>query len=202
MLGLAILTSRQVREWFMKILIASDLHGSIYYVDKLIERIKVENPDRIILLGDILYHGPRNDLPSEYSPKSVISALAPYSDKIIAVRGNCDAEVDLMVLPFEVKSRYVFGIGGRKVYATHGHHFNPSAMPKCLKEGDILLTGHTHVVANCDVDGVRYLNPGSISIPKQGTPRGYIVVEEGAFVFRDLDGVEYDRYIYKNHANC
>lgn len=178
----------------MKILIASDLHGSIYYVDKLIARIQVEKPDKIIMLGDILYHGPRNDLPSEYSPKRVISALTPYSDKIIAVRGNCDAEVDLMVLPFEVKSRYEFVAGGHKVYATHGHHFNENNLPKSLKKGDILLTGHTHVVANKQVGDIRYLNPGSISIPKQDTPRGYIILEGEVFEFCDLDGDRYDRY--------
>ena len=173
----------------MKILIASDIHGSSYYCGELVSAIERENPDRIILLGDILYHGPRNDLPKEYDPKKVIDMLNGYSEKILSVRGNCDSEVDQMVLDFPCLSEYSVLLEGNKtIFITHGHIFNSDNMPK-IKAGDVLLHGHTHVTA-CEklCNGVYYINPGSVSIPKNDTQRGYLLLENGMFTFKNLAG--------------
>ena len=115
----------------MKLLIASDLHGSAYYCQKLLERIEAEQPDRILLLGDLLYHGPRNDLPRDYAPKQVIPMLNGLKDRIVAVRGNCEAEVDQMVLEFPVMADYTTLLleEGKLLFATHGHKFNPENLP-------------------------------------------------------------------------
>ena len=164
----------------MKILIASDLHGSAYWCGKLMERIQQENPDRIILLGDLLYHGPRNDLPRDYAPKQVIPMLSQRKDKILAVRGNCEAEVDQMVLPFPCMADYALGeADGVSMYLTHGHHASPDNLP-ALAEGTVFLSGHTHVKIDKVVDGIRCLNPGSVSIPKDGS-NSYMMFEDGQF---------------------
>lgn len=165
----------------MKLVIASDIHGSAYYCKKLVEVIKNEDPDRIILLGDILYHGPRNDLPREYAPKEVISMLNPMADKLICVRGNCDTEVDQMVLNFDVLSdSAVIYDGETEIFATHGHKYSPENPPK-IKNGAFLLGGHTHVAERRDMGNFTYINPGSVSIPKGGTPRGGLIYENGVF---------------------
>ena len=164
----------------MKILIASDLHGSAYWCGKLMERIQQENPDRIILLGDLLYHGPRNDLPRDYAPKQVIPMLSQHKDKILAVRGNCEAEVDQMVLPFPCMADYALvEADGVSMYLTHGHHASPDNLP-ALAEGTVFLSGHTHVKIDKVVDGIRCLNPGSVSIPKDGS-NSYMMFEDGQF---------------------
>ena len=171
----------------MKILIASDIHGSAYYCKKLIEAFKKENADRILLLGDILYHGPRNDLPKEYAPKEVISVLNPLKDKIFCVRGNCDTEVDQMVLDFPILADYcVIPCDDKMIYATHGHKFNETTPPP-LSDGDILLCGHTHVpkIQNCG--NFVYLNPGSVSIPKENSPHSYIIFEKNTLVWKDIE---------------
>jgi putative phosphoesterase len=166
----------------MKILIASDIHGSAYYCEKLLEAYKAENADMLLLLGDILYHGPRNDLPEKYAPKSVIPMLNEMKDKIICVRGNCDTEVDQMVLEFPIMSQNaVIFADGVKIYATHGHKFNKDNLPP-LCEGDVLVYGHTHVALDTTVGGVRCLNPGSVSIPKENTGHGYIIFDGGNFI--------------------
>ena len=153
----------------MKFVIASDLHGSAYWCSKLMEVIKAENPDKILLLGDLLYHGPRNDLPRDYAPKQVIPMLSQYKDRIIAVRGNCEAEVDQMVLPFPCLADYAIVLdGGVTFYLTHGHHANPDNLP-ALEQGSIFLSGHTHVKLDEVRGGVRCVNPGSVSIPKDGS---------------------------------
>ena len=170
----------------MKILIASDLHGSAYWCGRLMERIDSENPDRIVLLGDLLYHGPRNDLPRDYAPKEVIAMLSKLSERIIAVRGNCEAEVDQMVLPFPCMADYaLLEADGVSMYLTHGHHHGPENLP-ALKEGTVLLSGHTHVKLDKVVDGIRCLNPGSVSIPKDGS-NSYMVFDNGAFQFCSLE---------------
>lgn len=172
----------------MKILIASDIHGSIKFCKKLFEAVKREEVDKILLLGDLLYHGPRNDLPEGYSPKEVISLLNDNKDKIFAVRGNCDTEVDQMVLEFPILADYcILTCGHQIIYASHGHLFNPENPPK-LNNGDILLNGHTHITACEKIEGLYYLNPGSVSIPKNGTQRGYIIMEGNRFIFKNLDG--------------
>ena len=177
----------------MKWMIASDIHGSAYYCEKVLAAFSRENADRLLLLGDLLYHGPRNDLPQGYAPKEVISQLSAVKDKVFCVRGNCEAEVDQMVLPFPVLADYCrLEQAGHVVFATHGHHYNLET-PPLLQPGDVLLHGHTHVPAKDDRLGFWYLNPGSVSIPKEGSAHSYMTMEEGTFVWKDLEGVEYDR---------
>ena len=176
----------------MKLLIASDLHGSAWYCEKLLELVEKEQPDKLLLLGDLLYHGPRNDLPREYDPKRVIPMLNGLKDRIIAVRGNCDAEVDQMVLEFPILADYaVLTAGERLIYATHGHRYNTAHLPP-LQPGDILLHGHTHIPAweQFGRDNL-YLNPGSVSIPKENSPRSYMTLQDGVLVWKDLDGAAY-----------
>ena len=166
----------------MKLVIASDIHGSAYWCGRLCELIEQESPDRIVLLGDLLYHGPRNDLPRDYAPKKVIPMLSALKERILAVRGNCEAEVDQMVLPFPCMADYaLLDCGGISMYLTHGHHTNPDALPP-LPEGSVFLSGHTHVKLDKIVDGVRCLNPGSVSIPKDGS-HSCIIFENGEFRF-------------------
>ena len=166
----------------MKLVIASDIHGSAYWCGRLCELIEQENPDRIVLLGDLLYHGPRNDLPRDYAPKQVIPMLSAPKEKILAVRGNCEAEVDQMVLPFPCMADYaLLDCGGISMYLTHGHHANPDALPP-LPEGSVFLSGHTHVKLDKIVGGVRCLNPGSVSIPKDGS-HSCIIFDNGEFRF-------------------
>ena len=170
----------------MKIIIASDLHGSFYYVNKLIERFHQTNADKLILLGDILYHGPRNDLPRDYNPKKVIEALNPLKDKIICVKGNCDAEVDQIVLDFNVSTaNKKIKVDGNVWHLTHGHKYNPES-PKATNEGEIVLFGHSHIPFDKVINGARYLNPGSTSIPKQNSAHSYILYNNGKFSFETL----------------
>ena len=175
----------------MKWLIASDLHGSAYYTRKLIEAYKNENADKLLLLGDILYHGPRNDLPQDYAPKEVIAMLNPRADDIVSVRGNCDCEVDNMVLNFPVLADYALicepSLGKRLIFATHGHNFNASSLPN-IKKGDILLHGHTHVPCFVKYYDIYIVNPGSVSIPKNGSQHSYMILENGEFILKSLDG--------------
>ncbi len=174
----------------MKWMIASDLHGSAHYTRKLLAAFEREGADRLLLLGDLLYHGPRNDLPKEYAPKEVIALLAEIKDKVLCVRGNCDTEVDQMVLPFPILADYaVIAVGSRLMYCTHGHHFNKDALPP-IQTGDVLLYGHTHVPL-CQTGDVICLNPGSVSIPKENSWHGYMTLEDGHFRWMDLDGAEH-----------
>lgn len=164
----------------MKLLIASDIHGSAYYCSKLMEVLEDFKPDRLILLGDLLYHGPRNDLPRDYAPKQVIPMLSQHQDKIIAVRGNCEAEVDQMVLPFPCMADSArLEVDGKIFYMTHGHHESPDKLPK-LPEGSVFLSGHTHVKMDEVRSGIRCINPGSVSIPKDGS-HSCMVYEDGVF---------------------
>ena len=170
----------------MKLLIASDIHGSAFWCQKLCEVIEGEHPDRILLLGDLLYHGPRNDLPKEYGPKQVIPMLSQYKEKIIAVRGNCEAEVDQMVLPFPYLADFSqLYVDGKLLYLSHGHHASPDNLPP-LPEGSIFLSGHTHVKLDEIRNGIRCLNPGSVSIPKDGS-HSCLIYENGEFSFRILE---------------
>ena len=175
----------------MKLLIASDIHGSAYWCGRLCEEIEKENPDRVILLGDLLYHGPRNDLPRDYAPKKVIPMLSALAEKIIAVRGNCEAEVDQMVLPFPCLADFSqLLVDGKTFYLTHGHHANPQNLPP-LNPGDVLINGHTHVFKAECVNGIHCLNDGSVSLPKEGKPRSYMIYENGVFTIKQLEtGVE------------
>lgn len=171
----------------MKILIASDIHGSAYYCEELLKAFEREKAERLFLLGDILYHGPRNDLPRDYAPKSVIAMLNGIKDKIFCVRGNCDTEVDQMVLEFPVLGDYaVIPLENRVIYAAHGHVYNPDSPPP-LCGGDILLNGHTHVPKCEDYAGFIYMNPGSVSIPKENSPHSYMIFSGGTFEWKELE---------------
>ena len=172
----------------MKWLIASDIHGSAYWCERMLELFKREKADVLVLLGDILYHGPRNELPREYNPKKVIAMLNDFANgtpceephRILCVRGNCDAEVDQMVLGFPIMADYaVIELGGRFVYLTHGHVYGEDNPPK-LRKGDILIQGHTHIQRCVEKDGIMFLNPGSVSIPKGGGYNGCIVFDDEA----------------------
>ena len=172
----------------MKFVIASDLHGAAPAVRALMERIDRETPDRVLLLGDLLYHGPRNDLPEGYAPKEVLAALNGIAERIVAVRGNCEAEVDQMVLEFPVMADYcILAINGLTFYATHGHVYNQNNLPP-LCEGDILIHGHTHVLKAEKREDYTLLNPGSVSIPKEGNPPSYAILEDGLFTIKGFDG--------------
>ena len=176
----------------MKWMIASDIHGSAAYCEKLLAAFGREQADRLLLLGDLLYHGPRNDLPQGYAPKEVIAQLSGVKDKVFCVRGNCEAEVDQMVLPFPVLADYcLLEQKGRVIFATHGHHYNLEN-PPLLQPGAVLLHGHTHIPAKDNSLGFWYLNPGSVSIPKENSPHSYMTLEDGQFLWKDLDGAVYD----------
>lgn len=188
----------------MKLMIASDIHGSAPYCEQMLDAFAREKAGRLLLLGDILYHGPRNDLPEGYAPKEVIGMLNPLRDKLLCIRGNCDTEVDQMVLKFPIMAEYCFlelpvsADGGSRmltVMASHGHTVNPKTSPP-MKGTDILLNGHTHIPA-CEQmrDGegceYHYLNPGSVSIPKEGSKHSYMIYESGTFIWKSLEGEEY-----------
>ena len=172
----------------MKWMIASDLHGSAYYCRKMLEAFEREGAARLFLLGDLLYHGPRNDLPREYAPKEVIPLLNGKKEKLLCVRGNCDAEVDQMVLEFPVLADYaVLPVGRRLIYATHGHIYHVKNLPP-LAPGDVLLHGHTHVPAWTEFgQGNLYLNPGSVSIPKENSPHSYMTLEGNTMQWKELE---------------
>lgn len=172
----------------MKLLICSDIHGDFDSAKKIIDVFHSEGCDKILILGDILYHGPRNDLPAGYAPKRVIELLNEYKNSILAVRGNCDTEVDQMVLEFPILADYAFiELDGLRIFATHGHKHN-TATPPPLGKGDILLHGHTHVIATEDFGNDNcYVNPGSVSIPKGGNPKSYIIYYNRTFEVRDFD---------------
>lgn len=180
----------------MKWLIASDIHGSAKWCKELITAYKNENADRILLLGDVLYHGPRNDLPDEYNPKAVIEMLSEFKNEILSVRGNCDTEVDQMVLPFPVLADYAVICDGKTtIFATHGHVYNEQKLPP-LKKGDILLHGHTHVPVCIEHEEYTYINPGSTSIPKENSHHGYIILENRKFTWKDFDGNTIKEYCF------
>ena len=172
----------------MKLMFASDIHGSAYYCEKMLECYQKEEAERLWILGDILYHGPRNDLPREYAPKKVIAMLNEMKEHICAVRGNCDTEVDQMVLEFPILADYsLLMVNDLKIYATHGHVYNEQHMPPLMK-GDILIQGHTHIYQAKKTEHQVILNPGSVSIPKGGNPPTYGILEDRIFSVRTLDG--------------
>ena len=178
----------------MKWMIASDIHGSAPYCRQMLDAYEKEQADRLLLLGDLLYHGPRNDLPDGYAPKEVIAMLNQVKDQVLCVRGNCEAEVDQMVLQFPVMADYcVLCADGLTVYATHGH-IHGEGNPPPMKQGDILLCGHTHVPVCHRHDTFTYVNPGSVSIPKENSPHSYAILENGVMTWKTLD-----RKVYMEH---
>ena len=171
--------------YHMKVMIASDIHGSACYCRKMLEAYEKERPEQLLILGDILYHGPRNDLPEEYDPKQVITMMNGLKDRITAVRGNCDCEVDDMVLDFDIMADYkLIHLDGTDVYMTHGNVYNQEKKIYGLK--GILLCGHTHVPECVEHEDFVCMNPGSVSIPKNGTPHSYMIYEDGLFTWKDL----------------
>ncbi len=176
----------------MKIMIASDIHGSAYYCKLMIDAFMREKADKLLLLGDILYHGPRNDLPKDYAPKEVITLLNEMKDKLLCVRGNCDTEVDQMVLEFPILADYAVIVQNNHIiYATHGHKFHEENLPP-LQSGDILLHGHTHVPKCIQHENYVYMNPGSIAIPKENSCHSYMIMNGDTFAWKSLvDGAEF-----------
>lgn len=178
----------------MKLMFVSDIHGSAYYCEAVRDVWQREKPEKLILLGDLLYHGPRNDLPRDYAPKKCIEILNSLKCEILAVRGNCEAEVDQMVLQFPCMADYmIMYLEGKMVFVTHGHIHN-NDNPPMLKKGDILLHGHTHIPAMEQVGDYFYINPGSVSIPKNGSSHNYMIYEDGTFIIKDIDGNEVMRH--------
>lgn len=172
----------------MKYMFASDIHGSAYYCSKVLESYRQSGAERLILLGDLLYHGPRNDLPRDYAPKQVFEMLNDYREVIFAVRGNCDSEVDQMVLDFPIMADYaVLLLNGITFFTTHGHLFDKEHRPP-LKAGDILIHGHTHLLAAEPMDDCFLLNPGSVSLPKGGNPPTYGMLSGTTFEILDFKG--------------
>lgn len=173
----------------MRLLIASDIHGDLDSMERVLRAFESEGAERLLLLGDLLYHGPRNDLPKTYAPKAVIELLNANKNNIMTVRGNCDTEVDQMVLTFPILADYIYlSLDGLGIFATHGHHHNTQTPPP-LRKGEILLHGHTHVL-KCEEFGDEnfYLNPGSAALPKENNPRTYMVYENRRFTVKDFDG--------------
>ncbi len=172
----------------MKYIIASDIHGSAYWCEQLLSAFENEGAEKLVLLGDLLYHGPRNDFPDDYSPKRVFAALNAVKDKILCVRGNCDSEVDQMVLEFPILADYaVADMQGHTLFFTHGHLYN-AEVPPLLKKGDVLFNGHFHTPAAVEMEsGAYYANCGSVALPKPDAPHSYILVEDGTLYFKDLE---------------
>ena len=172
----------------MKIMIASDLHGSEIYCKKLLEVMKQEQADKLLLLGDLLYHGSRNPLPEGYNPQAVAEMLNAHKQQILCVRGNCDSEVDQMLLEFPIMAEYcILSAGRRMLFATHGHTYHENHLPM-LQTGDVLLHGHTHIPALADRGDYIYANPGSVTLPKGGSARSYLVLEDTMFTLKTLQG--------------
>ena len=170
----------------MKLLIISDIHGSSYYAKKILEIRERENSDKIILLGDLYYHGPRNSLTKEYDPKIVAEILNSLKDEILAIKGNCDAEVDQMISDFGLKDNLKLDINGLKVFFTHGHKYNIDNLPE--EKIDILIYGHFHTGFIKEKDGIICANAGSISLPKNDTKNSYLILDEKELILKDLDG--------------
>ena len=172
----------------MKLVFASDIHGSAYWCEALLNAFHAEGADKLILLGDLLYHGPRNPLPDRYDPKKVFEMLNGLKEKILAVRGNCDSEVDQMVLEFPMMADYaLLEECGRTLFLTHGHLFNAD-MPPILKETDLLFNGHFHTPENRTMEkGGIYVNVGSVSLPKPDTPHSYVLLDENVLYWKDLE---------------
>jgi putative phosphoesterase len=178
----------------MKLLIASDIHGSAKYCRELIGAFTREGADRLLLLGDVLYHGPRNALPEGYAPMETAAQLNAMRGRVFSVRGNCDADIDSVVLSFPTSADHAYlPAGNRLIFATHGHIYDKQNPPP-LSSGDVLLCGHTHVPACEDMGGFIYMNPGSVSIPKEGSERGYMLFDGARFIWKTLDGREIMEY--------
>ena len=170
----------------MKVLVISDIHGSSYYARKIEEIVEKENPEKIVLLGDLYYHGPRNELSQEYAPMEVAKILNSLKDKLMVVKGNCDAEVDEMISEFKFEDHILTNINGKNIYFTHGHKYNIENIT--YEDFDILIYGHIHQGFIKEKEGYLFANPGSISLPKGGTEHSYLILEENQITLKDVDG--------------
>ena len=179
----------------MKVLVISDIHGSSYYAEKIKEIVARENPDKIILLGDLYYHGPRNDLTQEYAPMKVAEILNSLKDKLLVVKGNCDAEVDEMISDFKFEDHLLLDINGKKIYFTHGHRYNIEVIP--YEDFEVLIYGHIHQGFIQEKEGYLFANPGSISLPKCGTEHSYLILEKDKFILKNVDGEVLQEYKFK-----
>ena len=169
----------------MRYLVVSDIHGSSYYANKINEIYKAENADKIILLGDLYYHGPRNSLTKEYNPMEVAKVLNNLKDKILCVRGNCDAEVDEMISEFKFEDNIKLNINGKQFFFTHGQYYNMDNIPKDI---DVLVYGHFHTGFIKEKDNVICVNSGSISLPKNNTEHSYLIIDNNKIVLKDVEG--------------
>ena len=169
----------------MKILVASDLHGSLAWTKKLLSVFEMGDFDKIILLGDLYYHGPRNPLPDEYDPMGVCERLNALADKLVAIRGNCDAEVDQMISDFKFKDEYAFELAGKKIFMSHGQNFNIEQFPD--ENFDVMFYGHFHVNFIKEQNGKVFVNPGSVSLPKNNTKNSYAIIDENGISVFDFE---------------
>ena len=176
----------------MKVLVISDIHGSLYYARKIEEIVEKENPDKIILLGDLYYHGPRNDLSQEYNPMEVSKILNSLKDKLLVVKGNCDAEVDEMISEFKFEEYLLLDINGKKIYFNHGHKYNIENIP--YEDFEILIYGHIHQGFIQEKEGYLFANPGSMSLPKGGTEHSYLILEEDKLILKNVEGTVLQEY--------
>ena len=177
----------------MKYLVVSDIHGSSYYANKINEIYNKENPDQIILLGDLYYHGPRNPLTKEYNPMKVCEIFNNLKDKILCIKGNCDAEVDEMISEFKFNESIILDINGIKFFFTHGHKYNIDNIPEGI---DVLVYGHFHTGFIKEKDGVICVNSGSISLPKENTKNSYLIIDENEIVLKDVEGMIIEKRQY------
>ena len=169
----------------MKFVIASDLHGSWTWTEKLLEKFKEEKADKLVLLGDLYYHGPRNPLPDGYDPMKVAEALNAMKEDLIVVQGNCDAEVDQMISEFEFKQSVVLDMFEKKAFISHGHKFNPDTFPN--EEFDVMFYGHFHVPEITEKDKKLFVNVGSVALPKNNSVHSYAVVDETGILLKSLE---------------
>lgn len=169
----------------MKYLVASDIHGSIKYAKRLLEIYQEEQANTLILLGDLYYHGPRNPLPLEYNPMEVSKILNQYKDKLIVIRGNCDAVVDEMISEFKFIDHYQITLNNKNIMFTHGHLYNKEYIPENI---DILIYGHFHTGFIEYVNNTLCINAGSITLPKNNTAHSLLIMEDQFIKLIDLDG--------------
>lgn len=181
----------------MKLLVISDIHGSYYYAKKILEIEKRENPDKIVLLGDLYYHGPRNDLTQEYNPMEVSKILNSLKDKLIVTKGNCDAEVDEMISEFPFKEYIEMNVNGYNLFLSHGHKYNIDNLPPLGVNIDIMMYGHFHVGFIKEKDGIIFANSGSISLPKENSKHSYLIFDDNKLILKDVDGTVIEEYNLK-----
>ncbi|MCX4362859.1 MAG: phosphodiesterase [Clostridia bacterium] len=170
----------------MKIVIASDLHGSSYYAEKVKDIFAKEQGDLLVLLGDIYNPGPRNPISKDYAPMVVAQTLNSLKDRLLVIKGNCDSEVDTLISEFDFSEFSQIFADGLKVTLTHGHKFNKDNMP--ANAGDVMCYGHFHTGFITQVGSVIVANAGSVSLPKDNSARSYLTIQNNVIALKDIDG--------------